>query len=145
VISHASFQEQVIDTLQANAALVALLPSVDEIREYYYQATEFAYPNIRVDTRPQVPDGTGNCRLKHSILNFAIVYNSENDSSLECEQLGFAVVEALFGVQLNDAAPAQGPAWQSLRTDLLSLGNPIRTGERIWSGTAVFRCRVTET
>lgn len=144
MISHASFQEQIIEELQAFTTLVALVAE-EEIREYYYQGTEFGYPNIRVDVRPQVPDGTGNCRLQHSVMNFAVIFNSESDSSLECEQIGFQVVEALFGRQLQDTVPSQGPTWKSLRIDLINLGGPIRTGERTWSGQAIFRCRVTET
>lgn len=142
MISHASFQEQIIDELQAFATLVALVPAA-EIREFYWQGTEFIYPNIRVDTRAQIPEGKGNCRLQHSVMNFAVFSRSEDDSSLECERIGFQVVEALFGQRIQDAAPSQGPAWTSGVIDLVRLGAPIRT-ERTWRGEAVFRVRVQE-
>jgi len=143
MISHASFQEQVIDELQAFAALTALVPAA-EIREFYWQGTEFTYPNVRVDTRPQISEGRGNCRMEHSVMNFAVYFYSEDDSSLECERIGFQVVEALFGQQIQDAAPSQGPAWTSGVIDLVNLGDPRRTGERAWRGEAVFRVRVQE-
>lgn len=143
MISHASFQEQVIDELQAYAALIALVPAA-EIREFYWQGTEFTYPSIRVDTRTQIPEGKGNCRTLHSVVNFTVYFYSEDDSSLECERIGFQVVEALFDQQIQDAAPSQGPAWTSGVIDLMSLGAPRRTGERTWRGEAVFRVRVQE-
>jgi hypothetical protein len=145
VISHASFQEQVIDELQGYAALIALV-AADEIRELQYQGTEFAYPNVRVDARTQTPEGTGNCRTKHSIENFAVFAFSENPSSLECEQICFQIGEAMFGVQLEDIAPAQGPAWRAETVNLVQYNAPRwSNGEKNWRGEVIFRCRVKET
>ena len=144
MISHASFQEQVIDELQACADLIALVTAV-EIRESQYQGTEFVYPNVRVDVRTQTPEGTGPCRLTTSIEDFAVIATSENDSSLECEQICFQIIECLFGAQLEDAAAAQGPNWRCETVNLIQFNAPRRMAERIWRGEVVFRGRVKET
>lgn len=144
MISHASFQEQVIDKLQAFGALTLIVPVV-EIRESQYQATEFTYPNVRVDTRSQIPEGTGKCRPTISIENFAVLAYSEDDSSLECEQICFQIVEALFGAQLEDTTPSQGPTWRTETVNLVQVNAPRRLTERTWRGEVIFRCRVKET
>jgi len=144
MISHASFQEQVLDELQAFIDLTTFVPA-DQIKEYQYQATEFTCPGVRVDTRTQTPEGTGNCRTKHSIENFAILAFSEEESSLECEQICFQIGEALFGVQLEDLAPAQGPAWRAETINLVQYNAPRWTAEKVWRGEVIFRCRVKET
>jgi len=149
MISHASFQEQVIDTLQAYSDLTDLLPSPSdgsyEIRELHWQGTEFEYPNVRVDVRPQTPEGLGNCRPTISIIDFAVVAFSENDSSLECERICFEIGEALFGTQPEDATPSQGPAWRCETVNLMRINSPRRIPERIWRGEVIFRARVKET
>lgn len=144
MISHASFQEQVIDELQAFGALTLLVPAV-EIRELQWQGTEFAYPNIRVDVRTQTPEGGGQCRPKISIESFVVVAFSEGDSSLECEQICFQIIEALFGTQLEDLAPSQGPTWRCETINLATFNAPRRAAERVWRGEVIFRGRVKET
>jgi len=144
MISHASFQEQVLDRLQNFAALKLLVP-VAEMRELQWQGTEFTYPNLRVDTRRQTPEGSGQCRPTISIEDFAVLAYSEGDSSLECEQICFQIIEALFGEWLVDAAPTQGPAWRADTINLVTFNAPRRIGERVWRGEVIFRCRVKET
>lgn len=144
MISHASFQEQVIDKLQAFGALTLIVPAV-EIRESQYQATEFTYPNVRVDVRTQTPEGIGKCRPTISIETFAVLAFSEADSSLECEQICFQIVEALFGAQLEDTTPSQGPNWRTETVNLVQVNAPRHLTERTWRGEVVFRCRVKET
>lgn len=144
MISHASFQEQVLDELQAYVALTALVPTT-EIRETQWQGTEFTYPAIRVDTRNQIPEGSGQCRPTISIENFTILAYSENDSSLECERICFEIIEALFGRQLEDTAPSQGPNWRAETVNLIQFNAPRRMAERTWRGEVIFRCRVKET
>jgi len=144
MISHASFQEQVLYRLQHFGDLLAFVPA-DQMKEYQYQATEFTYPGVRVDTRTQIPEGAGNCRTKHSIENFAVLAYSEDESSLECEQICFQIGEALFGIQLEDAAPAQGPAWRAETINLVQYNAPRWTTEKVWRGEVIFRCRVKET
>lgn len=144
MISHASFQEQVIDELQAFAALTAIVPAI-QIKETEYQGTVFTYPGVRVDARNQIPEGAGNCRTKISIENFAIVAYSEQDSSLQCEQICFQIGEAMFGVQLEDATPSQGPAWRAETVNLVQYNAPRRMSEKVWRGEVIFRCRVHET
>lgn len=144
MISHASFQEQIIIALRDCADLESLVAD-DEIRESQYQGTEFVYPNIRVDVRTQIPEGTSPCRLKHSIENFAVIATSENDSSLECEQICFQIIECLFGAQIEDATPSQGPNWRCETINLIQFNAPRRMAERIWRGEVIFRGRVKET
>jgi hypothetical protein len=146
MISHASFQEQVIDELQAFVALTALVPAA-EIREMQWQGVDFTYPAVRVDTRRQIPEGTAPCRLTISIEDFAVLAYSEDDSSLECEQICFQIIEALFSsrTQLEDATPSQGPAWRTETVNLVTFNAPRRMGERTWRGEVIFRCRVKET
>jgi hypothetical protein len=144
MISHASFQEQLIDALQADANLTAVV-AADQIKEYQYQATEFTYPAVRVDIRSQIPEGNAPCRLTISIVNFAVFAFSEADSSLQCEQLCFLIAEALFGAQLEDLAPSQGPNWRTETVNLVQVNAPRRLAERLWRGEIIFRCRVKET
>jgi len=144
MISHISFQEQVLLRLQGFADLLALV-AADQMKEAQYQATEFTYPGIRIDVRSQIPEGSGQCRPTISIENFAVLAYSEDDSSLECEQICFEIVEALFGAQLEDAAPAQGPAWRTETVNLVTFNAPRRMAERVWRGEVIFRCRVKET
>lgn len=144
MISHASFQEQIIDELQAFTNLTDLVDS-DEIRELQWQGVEFDYPNIRVDVRTQTPEGSGQCRPTISIENFAVAAWSEDDSSLECERICFQIIEALFGVQLEDTSPSQGPNWRCETINLMTFNAPRRTAERVWRGEAIFRGRVKET
>jgi len=148
MISHASFQEQVINNLvdwTADPLNDAIVPAA-EIRESQYQGTEFTYPNIRVDVRTQVPEGAGNCRTKISIENFAVAGYSEGDSSLECERVCFQIGEAMFGAQLEDTpTPAQGPAWRTETVNLVQYNAPRRLTEKVWRGEVIFRCRVKET
>jgi hypothetical protein len=145
MISHASFQEQVIDELQGYANLVALV-NIDEIREFQYQGTEFNYPAVRVDARTQIPEGAGNCRTKHSIENFAVVAFSEDASSLECERICFQIGEAMFGAQMEDAAPSQGPSWRTETVNLIQYNAPRwSNAENNWRGEVIFRCRVKKT
>ena len=149
MISHISFQEQVLLRLQGFADLLALV-AADQMKEAQYQATEFTYPGIRIDVRSQIPEGSGQCRPTISIENFAVLAYSEDDSSLECEQICFEIVEALtadpvFGAQLEDVAPAQGPAWRTETVNLAIFNAPRRMAERVWRGEVVFRCRVKET
>lgn len=144
MISHASFQEQVIDKLQAFGALTLIVPA-DQIKESQYQSVTFTYPGVRVDVRTQIPEGTGKCRPTISIENFAVLAFSEDDSSLECEQICFQIVEALFGAQLEDTTPSQGPTWRTETVNLVQVNAPRRLTERTWRGEIVFRCRVKET
>ena len=72
MISHASFQEQVIDELQAFGDLTLIVPA-DQIKESQYQATEFTYPGVRVDVRTQTPESIGKCRPTISIETFAVL------------------------------------------------------------------------
>ena len=144
MISHASFQEQVIDELQAYGDLTLIVPA-DQIKESQYQATEFTYPGVRVDVRTQIPEGNSPCRQTISIENFAVIAFSEDDSSLECEQICFQIVEALFGVQLEDIAPSQGPNWRTETVNLIQVNAPRYSVEKVWRGEVIFRCRVKET
>lgn len=144
MISHASFQEQVIDRLQAFGALTLIVPAA-QIKESQYQSVTFTYPGVRVDVRTQPPEGTGQCRPRISIENFAVTAHSESDSSLECEQICFQIVEALFGAQIEDITPSQGPTWRTETVNLVQVNAPRRLTERTWRGEVVFRCRVKET
>lgn len=144
MISHASFQEQVIDELQAFGDLTIIVPA-DQVKESQYQATEFTYPGVRVDVRTQIPEGNAPCRRSISIQNFAVTAHSEADSSLECEQICFQIVEALFGAQLEDTTPSQGPTWRTETVNLVQVNAPRRLTERTWRGEVIFRCRVKET
>ena len=144
MISHASFQEQIIDTLQVYGNLL-LLVTAAEMRESSWQGTEFIYPNIRVDVRTQIPEGNGPCRETISIENFAVIAMSEGASSLECEQICFQIIECLFGAQIEDTAASQGPNWRCETVNLIQFNAPRRMAERIWRGELVFRGRVKET
>jgi len=143
MISHASFQEQVIDTLQAYIDLTNIV-ALGEIREESWQGTEFSYPNVRVDVRTQTPEGSGNCREKASIEYFSVLAFSDLDSSLECERICFEIIECLFGAALYDEAASQGPNWMSRTVNLVQFNAPRRGSEKVWRGEVAFKVRVQE-
>jgi hypothetical protein len=72
--------------------------SYSQIKEYYWQGTDFTYPAVRLQlgsARPEVPEPR--CGLWK--LPFYIMCFSENKSSKECSRLASIIVSAIHGFQ----------------------------------------------
>lgn len=96
-----AIQTAVVARLKANATLTALLSNgATEIREAQWQGRDFTYPNVRVEIGPQTPIiGPAPCDWSQVVMN--IHSFSEQDSSLECEQIASAVKDVMDRVHFN--------------------------------------------
>jgi hypothetical protein len=91
LLSNNDAQEAVIDYLQANAAILALHSNFPvEIREEYWQAEKFVYPNIRVacEITPAIECGPDECFAK-------IISNSEEKSSKQSQAIAGTIANEL--------------------------------------------------
>lgn len=100
-------QAAMIAYLKSKSAITSLLPSSSEIRESFWQSTDFSYPNVRVcvDFMPSI-NGCGPDKADVTIENF-----SEEKSSREAELLSAAESKILhkhpFSIQIQ--LPNQSP------------------------------------
>lgn len=100
-------QAAMIAYLKSKSAITSLLPSSSEIRESFWQSTDFSYPNVRVcvDFMPSI-NGCGPDKADVTIENF-----SEEKSSREAELLSAAESKLLhkhpFSIQIQ--LPNQSP------------------------------------
>lgn len=143
MISPELTQAAIITKLKANATLTAWLTARSagsEIRELQWQGAAFVYPAVRVQVGRQLPDGlTSVCYETNGELTFTAVSYSENDSSLQADQLAGLVNEALLGQVLS------GSGFRSLRIQSDGLTKATRTGERVWQATGLYRAYIFET
>lgn len=139
MISAELIQKAVIAKLKANAALVAALPSADNIKEAQWQGTDFTYPAVRVDGNPQEPIGNGVDHLKLSTVSWAVKVYSEKDSSFEAGNIMGLVLQALFNTQILNATDNNNlPYFSIIRIDCTSQEHPFRLSERLWFSQATF-------
>jgi hypothetical protein len=126
MINNLSIQTALVAYLKSKAAITAVV-SVTEIREDQWQGTEFSYPNIRVRMISNRPRET-NCDV--SEVNFAIQIFSQQDSSIEAEQIAVIINTALharsfesvgirFSVQTMNQIPAFRQDVRTWRSELL--------------------------
>jgi len=142
MVSPDLLQKAIIAKLKADGTLTAWLgarSSADEIREESWQGTEHKYPCVRVDMGQQEPDGTGNCRPTHSIVNFSVDVFSDEASSQECDQLLYFAFMALSDKKLS------GDGFAVDRTNLVAATPSMRISERLWRATARFTMNVRQT
>jgi len=141
MISPAQAQEGIIAKLKANITLVAWLTALSvasEIRESYWQADEFKYPNVRVDIGVCTPFPNDTCDMVKSDIGFSVAAFSREASSKQCGQLIGLVVNSLFGASINHTA------YKAQRIFLLRLVGPQRAGEDVWVSRADFRMLTQE-
>lgn len=134
-------QEGIISKLKADVALVAWLTTkgvADEIREDYWQAKDFKYPNVRVVVGLLTPYGLSECSLKWSEVLFSVQAFSVENSSQQCGHLIGLVVDALFGKGV------QTSTWRTQKIELQNLTGPVRASEDVWQSQANFRMLTQE-
>lgn len=141
MISPDEAQEGIIAKLKGNATLVAWLTALSvasEIRESYWQADEFKYPNVRVDIGVCTPFLNDTCDLVKSNIEFSVATFSREASSKQCGHLIGLVVDSLFGASINHTA------YKVQRILLLRVVGPQRAGEDVWVSRADFRMLAQE-
>lgn len=84
-------QAAMVAYLKSKPAVTSLLPDTKEIRESYWQGTDFSYPNIRVcvDFMPSI-NGCGPDKADITLESF-----SEEKSSRQAELLSSAMTKLL--------------------------------------------------
>ena len=83
-------REAIIDVIEANATIMALLDDVNEVRESDWKGMEFTYPNYRVRINSITPFEDCYQNLDASIYCF-----SEEKSSQEAEEMAGTVANEL--------------------------------------------------
>ena len=83
-------REAIIDVIEANANIMALLNDVNEVRESDWKGMEFTYPNYRVRINSITPFEDCYQNLDASIYCF-----SEEKSSQEAEEMAGTVANEL--------------------------------------------------
>lgn len=110
-------------------SLTAVTGSVGaEIREVFWQGTEFGYPLIRVDLRPTSP-AMGDCL--YSDINFTIHVASESASSLECSTIQATIVNSM-PVSFRYTDGPNSYLFAGIRVQRGGLGPPVRVDQRTW-------------
>lgn len=89
-------QEDIVQRLKANLALVAKLDSSKEIKEDQWKGRAFKYPAIRVNILPIVPTQNSDCVLWRA--QFSVLCYSEKDSSMEANEIAGLVLVALHNL-----------------------------------------------
>lgn len=138
MISLDLLQAAIVTALKADAPLVAMVG--DEIRESQWQGTDFTYPGVRVDVYSGAPIGE-KCVDTHSVVGFAILCYSENDSSQEADQIAGLVVDALFLSTLTAATFYSG----SIRLSGPGVRSARRMIGRTWRSEVEFQTNIYET
>lgn len=141
MISNDDFQVALIAQLKADSALTAWLNDLSagsEIREAFWQGDTFVYPAVRAGVGTQVPQGNGVCYLSNSETPFSVFSFSEKDSGRQANQLAKLVNAALVGKRLS------GSGFRTLVIASDGLLGAVRTGERVWRATGLYRCFIHE-
>jgi len=136
MISIQHVQKAIIDRLKANAPLVAAVGV--EIRESSWQGTEFTYPNIRVGMVKIPSLMEGSCVDRHGVASWSVLVNSEDASSLEADQIGGLVMQALLDHQLVSTEFSSG--W--IRLGPNGQKACTRTPQDTWKGEVEFVCNI---
>jgi len=138
MISFDLLQAAIITALKADVDLVAVVG--DEIREEQWQGTGFAYPGVRVAIGGGRPVGES-CVETHSVVNFSVACFSENDSSIEADQLAGLVSDALFLTKIYAATFSTG--W--VRIGGAGVQSARRMVGRYWRSSVEFQTNIYET
>lgn len=85
-------RDAIIDMIEANATIMALLSDANEVREFNWKGTDFSYPNYRVRINSITPFDECYQNLDASVYCF-----SEDASSQEAEEMAGTVANEFFG------------------------------------------------
>lgn len=120
-------RDAIIDTLKANANIMALLSDTNEVRELSWKGTEFSYPNYRVRINSITPFQDCYQNLDASIYCF-----SEEASSQEAEEMAGTVANELFEYSFTQ----DSIRFSSIDVDIIPA---IAQDERTWRSECQVR------
>lgn len=136
MISDEKIQADLIAKIRTLSTVVAALPNVNEIREFYWQGDEFAYPNIRLDleSNDYVFDEQAGCSLWE--IEFSLYVFSEERSSKQCSTIKGLLENALTGQGWH------GTYAKYTRLRLQENIPAVRQDERTWRSQLRYLTRV---
>ncbi len=120
--------------LKSNTNILAELTDNDEIREDFWQGTEFSYPNIRVRVVSNAPVAGRDCNL-HDIVIGNLTF-SEQTSSQQADRIAGIIMTELHDKQFT----SNGIAFGVRTSDLIPA---VRTDERTWRSEAIMSIRAS--
>lgn len=94
-------QEAIVQHLKANVALVGMLNDKHQIKEDQWQGRTYSYPAIRVNLGRQTNYVTSGDKCSGMNQEFTVEVYSEKDSSMEANDIMFAVNTALEGINFT--------------------------------------------
>lgn len=129
-------QVALIAYLKANAGLVALLGTADQIKEVEWQGADFVYPAVRVenDVMPNKVD------CEPDDVDVTIFVMSEKKSSYQTNQI-VDYVAKLFHAKRNLFTAANGVVWFYSRTEKAPYPKQ-QEGQSIWVSPIEIKAQV---
>lgn len=126
MIDNEAIQAAVVARAKADAALVALLTAgAVEIREAQWQGRDFTYPCVRFEIGPQTPLlKPGPCVW--SRVSFSVYAYSEQDSSLQSEQIASALADVF------NRKHFAGSGFRFFFCYVVSANGSRHTSEKVW-------------
>ena len=123
-----------IDYLKSKSDITDELTDNDEIREDFWQGSEFSYPNIRVRIIENVPQEGRDCNL-HDITISTMAF-SEDASSQQADRIAGIIM-----VTLQDTQFVSNNITFGVRTT--NLIPAVRTDERTWRSESIMSIRAS--
>ena len=120
-------REAIIDVIEANANIMALLIDANEVRESDWKGTEFTYPNYRVRINSITP--FEDC---YQNLDASIYCYSEEKSSQEAEEMAGTVANEFDG----DSFTQDSIRFTNVNVDIIPA---IAQDERTWRAECQIR------
>ena len=112
-------RDALIDTIKANATIMALLDDANEVRELDWKGTDFSYPNYRVRINSITPFDTCYQDLDASIYCF-----SEEKSSQEADEMAGTIADEFF----TDSFTQDSIRFTFIRVDIIpAIAETMRT------------------
>jgi len=133
-------QAGLITYLKGLTALVTALSvgghsGSDQIKEYFYQGTDFVYPGVRLQMGTQKSQGEPNCNKW--LQTFYVLCFSEQKSSKEASQIA-SIVATMHGFQ-----PGQLNGVSFTRIYVDQMVPPIRQDELTWRSEVICHSTIT--
>lgn len=122
-------QAAIISYLKSITALVVAIGNASQIKEYFWQGTDFVYPGVRLQMGIQKAQGEPNCGKW--LLPFYVLCFSEQKSSKQCSQIA-SIVATIHGKQ-----PGVLNGVDFVRFYVDTLVPPIRQDEQTWRSEVI--------
>jgi hypothetical protein len=134
VLRNDQIQAAWVAYLKSNTNILAELTDNDEIREDFWQGTEFSYPNIRVRVVSNTPQAGRDCNLHDVVIGTQSF--SEQTSSQQADRIAGIIMTELHDKQFT----SNGIAFGVRTSDLIPA---VRTDERTWRSEAIMSIRAS--